>query len=143
MGQGTNSGGESLGGTATAQQAYNVDTPQWQQQLQDPKTISAIGDSISKFGSFMGAANKLPPQIGQMLQAQVGGGSADAAAGGRISGMGDIPLFSPQEAGQILRNMGISLYGNSNIQGGGAGFGVPLGTAPAAPPPMPNNPSRY
>lgn len=140
MGQGTNGGGD-MGAGSTAQQAYNVDTPQWQQQLQDPKTISAIGDSISKFGSFMGAANKLPPQLGQMLQAQTGG--ADATVGGRISGMGDIPMFSPQEAASLLHSMGISLGASSAAGGGGGGFGIPMGGPPPTVPPMPNNPSRY
>lgn len=166
MGQGTNGGGSSEGSggggmgmgllgslfggggsnnSQVAQQAYSVDNPglmtQIRQGLSDPKTMQSLGSTMQQLGKTIGAANDIPAPAAQMLK-QVMNQSQPVQ---RISGLGDMPAFSPTEANSILQNMGISVGGNSNIRGGGGGFSVPFGSAPAAPPPMPTlpNPARY
>lgn len=111
--------------------------------LQDPQvqqSLKGVSDTAQHIGKAINSADKIPPPAAQMIQQAI---SSQGGAQGRISGMGDIPAFSPPQAAALLHSMGISVGGSSDARGGGAGFGLPFGAAPAAPPPMPNNPSEY
>ena len=101
-------GGSGGGGNAqVAHQAYAVDNPslmaQLRQGLSDPQTMQALGSTMQQLGKTVGAANDIPAPAAQMLH-QVMNQSQPTQ---RISGLGDMPTFSPTEANAILQSMGI------------------------------------
>jgi len=86
--------------------------------LQNPEIIKAIGQTGKDFGTMLGSAQKLPPEIQQMFRQVVAGGNTNqgqnrlphAAATGPY--LGDIAAFlNPAFARNALREFGIPTGG--------------------------------
>src|SRR5437879_5988460 len=85
--------------------------------LQNPEVIKAIGQTGKDFGTLMGSAQKLPPELRQMFQQVVAGGQGQGqaraphpAATGPY--LGDIEAFmNPAFARNALREFGIPTGG--------------------------------